>query len=234
MSDVFLSYSSTDRAIAENIAADVKRLGLKIFLDQELLPGEEWEPRLAHELRRAKYVLVLLSPAYIRSPWARRELEEAILSESQGGPRIVPILVEGDLIPRLLRHKQYADLRKGYEAGMKEVARALTAKSEPSPEARERRWLKVVDLIGVLSSLFAAAISALSLKGVALAKLPTLAAVLAPAAALTALVGLITWYRSARRSRPLEVVARAVERAYVVALDESELNPVRAAEVKNG
>lgn len=85
MSDVFISYSSEDRGIAEPIAQDLKRSGFSVFYDKELVPGEAWRARLAQELRRARYVLVLLSPAYVESRWARQELEAAVLSESEGG-----------------------------------------------------------------------------------------------------------------------------------------------------
>lgn len=85
MSDIFISYGREDQDLAERIARDLERSGLRVFHSKHLLPGEEWGPRLMREIERARYVLVLLSPSFFQSPWARRELETAASSEAEGG-----------------------------------------------------------------------------------------------------------------------------------------------------
>ena len=236
MSDVFISYSSKDKEIAERIALDVKQLGLSVFYDKELVPGEVWGPRLAQELRRARYVLILLSPAYTESRWARRELEAAVLSEPEGGPRIVPIIVQGSEVPAFLRDRHYADLRRDYESGFAQVKRALAKRPEPTDESRARRsaWAKFI--LSVMGSLIAAATGAiLSLEATILVMEPsTLSLAIGVIAGLTALVGGISIYRQHRRAGPLETVTRGVERAYIDALDESGLNPLRMRESSHG
>lgn len=63
MRDVFISYSSADSDVAKRIAEDIKRSDLTIFYDNELMPRENWDTRLAQELKRAKSILVLFSPS---------------------------------------------------------------------------------------------------------------------------------------------------------------------------
>jgi len=237
MSDVFISYSSRDRQIADRIAGDLTQLGLKVFYDKELLPGEAWRPRLANELKRAKYVLVLLSPAYVRSEWAERELEAAALSEAEGSTRIIPVLVEDTEIPPFLRSKYYADLRKDYQAGLELVRKAIVAQREPSEESRERGLRKAVDLLQVMVPLLGAAASVLaSVVGREVPKVSPfiLAVVTVTVAALTALVGIMSVYRPYRRSPPVELLVHGVQRAYLDALEGSALNPLRLGEVDRG
>ena len=235
MSEVFISYSSRDRQFADRIAEDLTHLGVKVFYDKELVPGEAWAPRLAHELKRAKYVLVLLSPSYVKSQWAIKELEAAALAESEGSTRIIPVLVEETEIPPFLQTKYYADLRENYQAGMELVRKALTSQPEPSEESRALGLRRAIDLLGVMVSLIGGAVSVIASAVVALT-----------VAALTALVGIMlvghgplsfspsSWsaYRFYRRSPPVELVAHAVQRAYVEALDGSALNPLRGREAK--
>lgn len=236
MSDVFISYSSENSDIAGRIAKDLTRLGLKVFYDKELIPGEAWASRLTQELKRAKYVLVLLSPSYIKSQWARRELEAAALAESEGRTRIVPIVVENTEIPPFLRTKYYADLREDYETGLARLQKALTTTPEPSEESRARRSRKVIGLLGVLASLISVAASAISVIGGSLIKVDSsvIAIVIIAVVGLTTLVAAISAYRPYRRSGPIEITARAVEQAYVDTLEESELNPLRVWEGKHG
>jgi hypothetical protein len=235
MSDVFISYSSKNRDVADRIREDLTQLGFKVFYDKELVPGESWAHRLAQELNRAKYILVLLSPSYVKSQGAARELEVAALSEAEGRARIIPILIQDTEIPPFLRDKFYADLREDYETGLALVKKALTIAPRPSDESQARRKGKLIEIMGVLFSLLGAALSSTTvvwrnlLKGDSSVVIIVIGAV----AGLTTLVMVISFYRSHRRTGPIEVVARALEQVYVGALEESNLNPIRVREVKH-
>lgn len=223
--DVFISYSTRDRPIADRIAEDLSRSGLRVFYDKELVPGEAWGRRLEQQLRSAKYILVLLSPAYVSSKWARRELEIAALSESEGEARIVPVLIENTEIPAFLRAKHYADLREDYEGGLALIRKALVTKPEVPEVSRARRSRRVVDIVSVLTSLLGAAAASVSMVDL-LGRSQIAILVAGVAVALTALIAVLSSRRPSRRSKPLEVVTKEIEQAYVDALDRSHLNPL--------
>lgn len=229
--DVFISYSRENRDIADRIARDLASSGLEVSYDKDLVPGEAWGPRLEQQLRSASHILVLLSPSYVQSPWARRELEAAALSESEGEARIVPVLIEDTEIPAFLRGKHYADLRADYEAGLALIKKALTTKPEVGEVSRARRFRRTSEILQVLVSLIAAAATSVSMADVALRDSRVVVVVGVVVAVLTGLIAFISVYRPKRRSKPLEIVTQGIERAYIDALEQSDFNPVGTREV---
>src|SRR5262245_37065416 len=102
---IFISFSSTDRALARTLdAALTKRLpGASRFLDERSLPGGAyWISRLAEELGTADVVLLLLGRQV--GSWQELEYYEALAlsrkPERDGRPRIVP-LIAADHAPGL-------------------------------------------------------------------------------------------------------------------------------------
>lgn len=229
--DVFISYSSENRDVANRIAQDLANSGFHVFYDKDLVPGEAWGPRLEQQLRGAKYILVLLSPSYVRSPWARKELEAAALSESEGEARIVPVLVQDTEIPAFLSSKHYADLRANYEEGLALIKKALTAKPEVGEVSRARRSRKTYEIFQVSVSLIGAAAASVSMADVALRDSRVVAVVGVVIGVLTGFIAFVSVYRPRRRSKPLELITQGIERAYIDALEQSDLNPVGTREV---
>jgi hypothetical protein len=58
MSDVFISYKRRLRPRVEEIAEQLKRLGLTVWFDAELEPGTTFSAEISHEVRTARCVLV--------------------------------------------------------------------------------------------------------------------------------------------------------------------------------
>ena len=231
MSDVFISYSSRDREFADGLAKSLEEWGHRVFYDQKLKAGEKWPARLDEELRRAQFVLVLLSPDYLKSPWATSELERSALLEAEGKARLIPLLIRPTPIPPFLRDKYYADFSGDVDTAFSRVREAL---AEPKPSAARRavRAHEAQTLIGVLLSLLISAISALAWLvpfggGPTQGFIGTVLTVLVSVVGLTALVALMVAYRSSRQPRPVEIVSRDLDRIYIDALNRSELNPLR-------
>lgn len=78
MVDVFLSYAQADRAAAERLAEALKRIGLRVFWDSTLLPGDNYERTVAEYLRSADAVVVLSSHASGRSQVVHQEAQVAL------------------------------------------------------------------------------------------------------------------------------------------------------------
>lgn len=76
MSEVFISYSSHDRALVQELHAQLTAAGLDVWYDVRLNEevGEEWYKVITREVRRCRFVLVLLSPHAVKSQFVTLEL----------------------------------------------------------------------------------------------------------------------------------------------------------------
>ncbi|HVR90119.1 MAG TPA: toll/interleukin-1 receptor domain-containing protein [Novosphingobium sp.] len=92
MSDVFISYASSSRAVAARLAAGVERLGYKVWWDTELLPHDQYGQMIERQLEAAKCVIVLWSDDARESRWVLSEANRA-LGEGK--------LIQGNLSDRL-------------------------------------------------------------------------------------------------------------------------------------
>jgi hypothetical protein len=93
MTDVFLSYTSKDRPLAQRIEAALGRQGLRVFWDQEVPPGRDWDEWIRAKLTEARLVVVLWTKASVASPNVRHEAMIA-----RDAKKLVPVLAE-DLRP---------------------------------------------------------------------------------------------------------------------------------------
>jgi len=94
MSDVFLSYSRTDRAIAEKLAACLQGEGLTVWWDPQILPGSDYRDMLKQQLEFAQCVVVLWSANSVSSQWVKAEADFA---HKKG--KFIPVLIEDAEIP---------------------------------------------------------------------------------------------------------------------------------------
>jgi len=77
LAEVFLSYSRTDRPIAQAIAAELQRLGVDVWWDHDLLGGEDYRSRISEVLLRAPAVVVIWSRRSVESQWVVAEASAA-------------------------------------------------------------------------------------------------------------------------------------------------------------
>ena len=66
MTGVFLSYSRADRALAEQVVAGLRRIGVGVWWDQDM-PGVDWQDELASEIEAMVGVVVLWTPNSVAS-----------------------------------------------------------------------------------------------------------------------------------------------------------------------
>lgn len=124
--NLFISYSRKDRGkIDELYAALENDEELNLFRDtDDILPSEEWKPRLAALIEGADTIIFALTPSSVTSQVCRWELEYA---ESLN-KRIIPIVVEdvdGD-VPEIVSKLNYIFLT-GKEDFAKVLARLRSA-----------------------------------------------------------------------------------------------------------
>jgi hypothetical protein len=112
MATVFLSHSSTDKAIVRRLVRRIEAAGHNVWLDEEQLHvGDSLADNLGKSVTEADFVAVALSPRSVQSAWVREELNVALADQiEQGRVKVLPILVESCEIPPLLKNRVYADI----------------------------------------------------------------------------------------------------------------------------
>ena len=87
--DVFISYSSSDLAIAETLHKCLVEAGFNVWFDKaRLQPGCDWHKEIEQGCENSRVVLALLTPHWKLSEWTRYE--------TYGAEAVIPLVVEGD------------------------------------------------------------------------------------------------------------------------------------------
>jgi len=73
MSDVFISYAREDSAQAERVARGLEAMGLDVFWDNEIPPGQTWADYIETKLNQCNAAVVLWSQHSTKSQWVREE-----------------------------------------------------------------------------------------------------------------------------------------------------------------
>ncbi|HNP28273.1 MAG TPA: toll/interleukin-1 receptor domain-containing protein, partial [Nitrospirales bacterium] len=94
MKDVFISYASSDRPIAQQLAAGLEQSGVSVWWDRHIQVGSEWDKTIEDALASAKCVVVLWTAHAKDSRWVRAEAREALSLD-----KVVPVMLEANAIP---------------------------------------------------------------------------------------------------------------------------------------
>jgi len=106
LSDIFISYSRSDRATAQTLANALQRENWSVWWDPKIPPGKAFDEVIDQALEKAKCVIVLWSKASVKSRWVKAEAAE-------GNRRgiLLPALIEDDAkIPLEFRYTQASRL----------------------------------------------------------------------------------------------------------------------------
>ncbi|MDE4915111.1 toll/interleukin-1 receptor domain-containing protein [Methylobacterium sp. 092160098-2] len=95
---VFISYCHRDDGARDRLdvhMAQLKREGVSVFFDGDMIAGTELDPRIRRELRLAEIFVALASPAYLHSRYCfETEYGYAMRKAKRGGIHLVVALVE--------------------------------------------------------------------------------------------------------------------------------------------
>lgn len=128
--EVFISHSHKDKEVVRKIADDLRRQGVTIWLDEDLVaPGEPWAEKLSHAVTQCDAVIVVMSRNTGASQWQTSEIAFAIAAQKRDeSKRVIPILIDkGVEIPFFLRTLLYCDLsdEKAYKQNFQQLIKAL-------------------------------------------------------------------------------------------------------------
>ena len=124
--EVFLSHSAKDRRFAERIAQALRRHGIPVWYSgTDIVGAAQWHDEIGKALQRCDWLVVVLSPHSVESPWVKRELLYA-LDDARYETRIVPVLFEPCKHQDLswtLGEFEFVDFTKDFQKGCRGLLR---------------------------------------------------------------------------------------------------------------
>lgn len=128
----FLSHSSKDKAFIRQLASDLDRNGITVWLDEkEIRVGDSIVEKVGQGLADSDYFLIALSEHSVSSPWVTKELNHALVREIEKREvKILPLMLSECEIPDLIRDKLYADFSTSYKTGLSSLLESLKSRIE--------------------------------------------------------------------------------------------------------
>lgn len=107
----FISYSHADKAFVARLVNELKQLGVGVWIDEvELVIGDSLIGRLGGAIRESDFLVAVISPHSVDSPWCQKELA---LAATQGiGQRrvkVLPVRLGGVDMPSFLEDAVWGD-----------------------------------------------------------------------------------------------------------------------------
>src|SRR5262245_10875317 len=89
--DVFISYSSKDKPVADAVCANLEANGIRCWIaPRDILPGQDWGESIIDAINQSRIMVLVFSSSANTSPQIKREVERSV---SKGIP-IIPFRIE--------------------------------------------------------------------------------------------------------------------------------------------
>jgi len=125
---IFISYSHSDAAFVNVLAANLVKRNTHVWVDTwELNVGDSILGKVQQAIQESSALLVVLSKSSVASEWCKKELSAGLMRElDEKRVVVLPVLLEDCEIPIFLREKMYADFRKSFDFGLKALVEAVS------------------------------------------------------------------------------------------------------------
>jgi hypothetical protein len=129
---VFLTYASADRQVAQSIVDRLRQQGISVWFDiYELQQGDSIARTIEKAISASDYLVVLLSPQSVDSVWVQKELGAALSSDLAARDiTLLPVLISDSEVPSTLANYQYLDLSTDFERGLDRLVEQISAAPE--------------------------------------------------------------------------------------------------------
>ena len=155
--DVFLSHNSNDKENVRQIGAELKKRGLKVWLDEwELTPGRPWQEEIEKIISTTKSAIVIVGKDGL-GPWEQPEMQACLNEFVNRKLPVIPVLLPGAAkipdLPLFLQAFTWVDLRNGLKNdGLDRLEWGITGKKPGKGEQLQIEQEKeAVDLTDVPS-----------------------------------------------------------------------------------
>ncbi len=136
--DVFICYNRLDEAAVEEIERDLRRRGLRPWLDvRELRPGLPWQPALERQIRKIGAAAVFVG-AGARGPWQDLEIQAFLRQFVKRGCPVIPVILpdchDVPELPVFLEGMTWVDFRVEHPDPMAQLVWGVTGE-KPGEDA---------------------------------------------------------------------------------------------------
>jgi len=130
---VFVSHSSKDAELAQQVAADLIKNGYEIFITPNSIhPGEKWVPAIGRGMDESGIFLLLMTENAVQSGWVHDETNGAIALANENKMRLFLLDVQNCHPPFMWRQRQFLPFRgKDYKQELANLLRVFEGKSSP-------------------------------------------------------------------------------------------------------
>ncbi len=98
MTEIFFSYAHEDEDLMDEVRRQLIVFEREKYIikwhDREIPPGSEWKAQIDERLRRAKIILLFMSPHFIESKYCYEiEGQEALRRHESGEAVVIPVIL---------------------------------------------------------------------------------------------------------------------------------------------
>jgi hypothetical protein len=153
MPAVFISYSRKDFYFAESLAFHLTERGIESWLDaNHLTPGGEWGEEIDRALDEAQTIVLVATPASVRSPYVQREWKRALAQ----GDRLIVALFRSCKLPPEMSAARVVDFRGRFGAALQRLTGLLGERRDASaPLTKTFRAPRVPPWIALMTLMLA-------------------------------------------------------------------------------
>ncbi len=152
MPPVFISYSRKDFYFAESLAFHLEKRGIASWLDaNHLSPGGEWSVEIERALDEAKIVILVASPASVRSTYVQREWKRALAQ----GDRLIVALFRSCKLPAEMERARVVDFRGGFRTALRRLTQLLGETDESAARLTSSRVPRVPPWVFLITLMLA-------------------------------------------------------------------------------
>jgi hypothetical protein len=147
---VFLSYTHSDRDLAQRISDALDQSGIPGTSHIEVSAGEDFASKLGDVIGTNDFVVLLLSPAAFAINWVDAEGDRTLSGDlDQRGVELIPVLAVPTDLPPTLRDRTVVDLTSDVSAGVRQLVTQINATSRVDFSAMTPRAFEefVADLL---------------------------------------------------------------------------------------
>jgi hypothetical protein len=150
---VFLSYSSRDRASAEEISLALTASGHDVFFDRDLLaPGDDYNRQLFEAIEGADAFVFLITPDSVRSgAYTLSELKFVREKWSRPENRVLPVMLKPTAVEAIPSYLKAVTILEPEGNVAAEVVHALRGRKTPGKNDESRK-VKVTVHLGFFES----------------------------------------------------------------------------------
>lgn len=126
---VFLSHNHADKPFVRRLATDLDNQGIPYWLDEaEIKVGESLIEKIRSGIDRVDFLVVVLSPNSVASPWVQCEVDVAMNQEIMcRHVKVLPLMYKACDMPGFLLGKRYADFAEDnrYAEALEDLVRSM-------------------------------------------------------------------------------------------------------------